>query len=492
MTRPPESSGPPPANLARKNTVILSTYYTLESALLFFLNLVLARYLGVSEFGRLSFGLAYGLIFSVLSDPGISLTLTKFVARDPTPANKWIVDGLSCRLYLIAVTCALAFVILTSHPYLRSNAYLLSVLLVSEQVRGLTLTYCAIFRGFQVMTFEAIALAAERVTLLVGAFFLLRMGYPAETVGLAFLGSRILSLVVAVLIFRRRYGTPPLTMWPSLAGALFRESLPLGVLVLAERVNLYVIPLVLTLTAGEYATGLFQSAFKIVTFPILVCGVVGGSLYSVMSASFAQTDYTRNVYRYGIRMLWHVLMPCAVLTLLFAKGIIVIIYGDRYGAAASLLQTLTPYYLLAGLITLSYYLMPAINHQGIAMKLSVASILLNLAVGIPMMHRWGPLGGALTLLLTNSIIAAGYWWYAAELGYPVFRFRHDLYQWGGFLGTLGFLYILKRRLTLHTWSDLFVVGTIAFCTYGVMLVTARGLLPEEVEFLSSLRSRIWR
>jgi O-antigen/teichoic acid export membrane protein len=486
------ASAAPFKHLVLSNTAILGTYYVLETSLLLLLTLVLVRYLGVAEYGRLAFAISYGLMLSVLSDPGISLALTKFVARSPDAASDWISGGFYIRLLMVAGTLAIGFAPMTFSHYLRANILLLVTIAASEQVRGLTLTYCALFRGFQAMVFEAITLGVEGISLLVVTYVLLQKGYHAEAIGFVYLGARLLSLTTAAVIFRVRFGAFRFKLRSKFPWTLIREALPLGVLVLAERVNLYFVPLILVPTHGEYAAGLFQAAFKIVAFPLLLCGVVGGSLYPAMSASFQKQEQTHKLYRYGVRALWHVLIPCAVLTLLFAPQVLRIIYGKQYEPAAPLLRILTPYYLLAGLITVSYYLMPAINHQKVAMKFSLVGIGLNLAVGIPMMYRFGPQGAALTLLLTSAAIAVSYWQRVSRLGYHILHLRRDLLQWAGFVGAMATLLILKQHFFVQTWSDLLGTATLICVVYATILMMTRSLLPEEWQLLSSLRSRIWR
>ena len=57
-----------------KNSTILSSYFALEVALTFFFTLMLARFLGASEFGRISFALAYALLTSVVADAGLTFS----------------------------------------------------------------------------------------------------------------------------------------------------------------------------------------------------------------------------------------------------------------------------------------------------------------------------------------------------------------------------------------------------------------------------------
>ena len=145
-----------------------------------------------------------------------------------------------------------------------------------------------------------------------------------------------------------------LTLHPKITNELIRESLPLATLSVADRIKLYLPSIVLAYTAGEAAVGLFQAANKIVVFPMLINGVVGAGIFPAMSAAVSSDGQAAKLYRYGVRMLWHVLLPCSVLTLFFAQPLIRLIFGAAYEPAASALRILTPFYLLNVIVTMSY------------------------------------------------------------------------------------------------------------------------------------------
>src|SRR2546423_15707229 len=83
------------------NTAFLAGYAAFEMVVVFLFTILLARYLGTQEFGRLGFALAYALLFSVLSDPGISVAMTKLVATSEDEQQRNLIGaGLTLRLIL--------------------------------------------------------------------------------------------------------------------------------------------------------------------------------------------------------------------------------------------------------------------------------------------------------------------------------------------------------------------------------------------------------
>lgn len=471
------------------NSAILASYYAVDAGMLFLLNLILARYLGLAGFGKFSFALSYGLILSSL-DPGFQLILTKFVARNPDISNPWISGGISIRVYMTGSLILLGSLPLFFQGYLRSNGLLIFMVASSELLRSITLSYCALWRGFQIMVWEPVIIGSERLTLLVSCWLLLRSGHGAVGVGTAFLTVRVAALTLAAWLFYTRVGPVQLTTHPKITRELIRESMPVATLSVADRIKLYLPSIVLAYTAGEAAVGLFQAASKIVIFPMLINGVVGGAIFPAMSAAVASDGQAEKLFRYGIRMLWHVLLPCSVLTLFFAQPLIRLIFGAAYEPAASALRILTPFYLFNVIVTMSYYLMTAVNRQILVMKLALLATGANIVLGIWMMRLFGVQGAAFTLLVTDGLVALAYWRSVSRLGIHVFRNRQDAYQWVGFLASAVLCLLVRKYAPVEHWLPLLAMGLGITVTYGVFLLCTDGFLPEELKLLSSLKTRV--
>jgi O-antigen/teichoic acid export membrane protein len=258
----------------------------------------------------------------------------------------------------------------------------------------------------------------------------------------------------------------------------------------ADRIKLYLPAIVLAYTAGEAAVGLFQAAIKIVIFPVLINGVVGAGIFPAMSAAVGGDGQAEKLYRYGVRMLWHVLLPCSVLTLFFARPLVRLIFGPAYEPAASTLRILTPFFLFNVIVTMGYYLMTALNRQMLVMKLALLATLVNIVLGIWMMRFFGVKGAALTLLITDGLVALAYWRSVTRLGIHIFRTRQDAYQWVGFLASAMLCLLLHRYVPVDHWVSLLAMGLGITVTYGVFLLCTDGLLPEEIKLLSSLKTKV--
>ncbi len=471
------------------NTALLVSYYVIDAGLLFATTLLLARYLGVNDFGKMQFALSFGMVLYGLSDPGISLQLTKLIAREPDPTSTILANGLGLRLGMVAAACGFALLPLPFSRYMRESAWVVLPVVFSEQVRGLTLTFCAVFRGFQRMIYEVIAVALERVLALTALWMLLAAGHGVQEAAWAYLAARGLAALAALLLLWWRFPGVRFLAEPQRMLTVLRESVPLGTVVIAERVNFWFAPLALAAISGEYAVGIFQAAMKITMFPLLLASVTGSGLLPAMSAAHEEPERVQSIYRFGIRLLWHVLLPAGAVTLLFAPQVIRVFFGAAYLPAAPLLQILTPLYVVYGISAISLFLMPAINQPGISWRMGVLSLVLNLTVGPLSMYFWGATGAAASLTAVNAVIALTYVVVARRFGYRALLWP-DLRQILASLLSAVILWAISRAFAFTHWYELGMLCIIAVVIYGGSLILLRGLLAEEREWLGKLVGRL--
>jgi O-antigen/teichoic acid export membrane protein len=191
-----------------------------------------------------------------------------------------------------------------------------------------------------------------------------------------------------------------------------------------------------------------------------------------------------------VRMLWHVLLPCSVLTMFFARPLMRLVFGVAYEPAAPALRILTPFYLLNVVVTMSYFLMTAVNRQMLVMKLALLATAANVGVGIWMMRLFGIQGAVLTVVVSEALVALVYWRFVRGLGIRIFRTRHDVYQWVGFGGSVSLCVLVRRFVVVHHWLELLAIGLVIALTYAVFLFCADGFLPEEITLLTDIKTKV--
>ena len=479
-------------NTVMTNTAVLAGYAAFEMVIVFLFTVLLARYLGVQEFGRLRFALSYALLFSVLSDPGISIAMTKLVATSQGERQSRLVGaGLTLRLMLAGIMFVVSLSGFAFSPYMRQSAGLIIVLLVSEHLRSLALYLCCVFRGHQWNQYEAFSLSVERVGCLLGGWVLLRAGFGVYAIGALYLFSRLASLLVAASIYVRHCAWPPLNLCTDLLRRIKVETFPLAVLVICERVNMYLPPMLVTVLAGEYVTGVFAAAFQAVMPAVLLSTAVAGSLYAPMAARFAANPAeSARLYRAGVRGLLHLLLPAAAITILLPQQVILVLYGAEYLPAVPVLQWLTPYFISIVFIAVNHLFMPAIDRQRIVGIVSVISVVLNVVLGVNLIRLWGATGAAISLAVAQTVVAVVYIAVAHRYGQATLKLNEWCAIIAAFTAALMAVGVTRAELGPGSLPALLEGASISILVYFLVLAVLGGVSTEERNALRHLTRKL--
>jgi O-antigen/teichoic acid export membrane protein len=463
------------------NTAILAGYTLFEIATVFLFTIVLARYLGAGDFGRLGFALSYALLFSVLQDPGISMAMTKLVAITQGERQSGLVaTGFTLRLLLSALLLLISLVPFGFSAYMRQNAGLIILIVLSENFRSLVLYFGCVFRGHQRNKYEALSLAVERVASLAAGSTLLILGYGINAIAWVYFSTRLASLLIAVFIYLRRFGWLKPNLNPELVRNIRKEATPLAVLLVCERTNMYLPPILVTVFAGEHATGIFQAAFKAVMPAVLMSTAVAASLYAPMASRFT-TDPAESarLFRAGVRVLLHLLLPAAVVTLLLSRQLTVLLYGVDYAAAAPVLQALTPYYVSIVFIAISHLFMPAIDRQKAVAVVSVVSVVVNVVLGLVLVPRWGPTGGGIGLAAAQVVMATVYLALARKYGNASLGFSEWRTITLAFASALLAVGAVRAVLSANPLINVLEGASLSVATYVLILALLGGISTQE-------------
>ena len=418
--------------------------------------------------------------------------MTKLVATSEGERQSRLVGtGLALRLMLSGTVFAISLLPFAFSQYMRQSAGLIVAVLISEHLRNLALYLCCVFRGHQRNQYEALSLSVERVGCLLGGWLLLRAGFGTYAIGFLYLFSRLASLTVAVAIYARRFVSPTLNLNRDMLQRIRTETYPLAVLVICERVNMYLPPILVTVIAGQFVTGIFQAAFKAVMPAVLLSTAVAGSLYAPMASRFAQDPAaSARLYHAGVRGLLHLLLPAAVITILLPQQVILVLYGAEYLPAAPVLQWLTPYFISIIFIAINHLFMPAIDRQKIVGIVSVISVVLNVMLGVWLIRMWQATGAALSLVLAQAIVATVYITLAQRYG----RAALKLHEWCAIALSFAVAFLavgaLRAELSARPILALLEGSGLSALAYFLTLAVLRGVSTDERNALRRITGKL--
>ena len=368
--------------------------------------IVTARVLGPAEFGKFTFAYALATVLGVALDFGISLVLTRAVARDPgATAERWG-TAVTLKLALLGFIgpVYLAVPLLMQRPWDTTVAVWLLGLAIALQ--AFLENAVSVFTAIQRLEHELQMRLVEKGVLVTVGFAALGLGAGLLGVVAAFVVAAAVSLAFAT--WRIHWRIAPLGRWwrPVGARALARELAPVAQAQFLGAATSRLAPVTLALLAGDQAAGHFGAAFRVYD----VTWVALTSLEAAVYPELARTPLAH--LRFGalttqaFEALLLVVLPIALGLGVGASWLMPRIYGPGYGPAAPVLAVLGTAVGCAILGHLLGVVLLALDRPHRLRAVAALAFATGLVVIPSLVATSGVVGGAVAVLLVEAVTLA--------------------------------------------------------------------------------------
>jgi O-antigen/teichoic acid export membrane protein len=456
------------------------------------MRLIIARRLGVEEYGLFYAVAALVGVFSVIKDLGMAAAVSKFFAEYLSAGRLYKIKrpylsilGLQAAVG-IAVFLFLFFGadILASGFFRSPMAILVIVVLSLEFIFGFTTLRHALL-GLRRMAAYAAAEPARLAIILALIFFL-----PATAAGVAaafLLAALVVTFAVAGLVWK------VLRPWKlETEPGLTRRMLGFGFLTFATGIIGVVVSstdvLVLTYFRSLTDVGLYQAALPTSQVLWIFATSVATILLPVVSEMWAgrRKDEIGKGVGLLLRLSFATLMPFALTAVAFPEIILNLLFGSAFVPAAPALQILavaaifyTPYSLLS--VSLS-----AIGRPGLTTKTAVVMAALNLAFNLALVPPFGIIGAAIATAVSYLLGAATsmrYFGRFVNLRVGSASFAKILLSGGA---SLAVIFGLKELLVMDPWTEAIITMGAGVAAYAFLIFLSRAVTSDDVRFVRGL------
>lgn len=456
--------------------------------LLFLAYTQLFRYLGPTQSGQFQFVLSYVTLFGVMVDFGIQQYIIKKISENRDRAKEYFHQFLAVEVLLAAVVFGAMIGIAYWNGYEPVVIKAIIVAGFGVALHGLTYPFLAVITAFYdlkkaaLLNFisSAINTAIIFITIWVGGSIVM---LTSQQVIYAFLA----------LIMYYRYVQPHIGRPEVIKGiSAFRFSLVKKVLVAAFPFALLVgfstiynrIDIVLvTKLLGYTQTGLYTAAYKFFDLLGFFPAVVSHALYPVFASlmSQGQVAAVRETLERYLRFMAAVALPMATGGMILAKPIILLLAGEEFADASSVLAVLV----WAPAILFVYVLVNALvisQLTKLATFITGINVVVNIIGNLILLPRYGIMGAAI-MTIVCEVLQGGFYFYIVKTKITSFNFLSNLWQPFIAAGVMGAaVYYLRDEFLLVPLA----AGAVL---YSVMLLVLGFFKPDDWHFLMKLLRR---
>jgi O-antigen/teichoic acid export membrane protein len=371
--------------------------------------LIVARTLGPTKYGELSYLYTWTYLCFTLSGLGFAAVSTREIARSITDASNLLRASLVVRI-VSACAGSLLLCALVATPSLFGTAASLKAALTYAWIIP---AYAILDQlGAYVMAFEKNASFAALNLIQWGCFFLATVLSLIRGPGLASLVAwqtvgMWVGLVLACILLRRpllearRAKTNRKVAW-----FLFKEAVPLALTNILGILYFRVGTLYLFRYSGAQQTGIFTSASQIVEASQLIPMAIVGASFPLICRAAQEPEKLASIFEQVTSALVFIALFVAATGTVVSSTLVRLLYGASYSSTGLLLRlliwTVVPTFLH---YALAYFLI-AVGRQKVVPISALVGVVVSLTCNLLLVPRLGALGAVYSSAATEVSICA--------------------------------------------------------------------------------------
>lgn len=364
----------------------------------------IARNLGPTNYGQLSYALSFVGLFGFIAALGIDQILYRDLVKYPDKHDGYMGTALALRLstsILSVIICTLSAMIFSTKDVSQFLIFIIS------------LTF--IFSSFQLLNYEFQAAIKSKYTSVISLIIvlilnILKIILVSNDKGVIYLASVVLLepvlYAIGFIYFRIKiFGT--IRNWffdKNIAKQILRDSLPIIFASAFFAIYARIDQVMIKNMIGPESVGLYSSAVTISEAWYFIPNIITGALFPaiVNSKKVSEILYYKRIQKMFL-LLIAVSIVTALPTAILAKYFIAIIFGTGFIGALSVLQIYVWSNIGATLNMFAQQLLIVENHTKIIFAITFLGMISNVLLNIVLIPKYGISGAAFASLVSYLV-----------------------------------------------------------------------------------------
>ncbi|MDD3101635.1 MAG: flippase [Patescibacteria group bacterium] len=390
-----------------KNTLYLFFARIYQKLTALFYYFLLARYLGVADFGKITFTLSFVAIFAAFIDFGLNALLARETAREKSKTKIYLGNILGIKFIFSILIFAVVFIVinLLHYPIITKNLIYLGTIFIILCLFADTLYFA--FRGYFNFKYEAVGIIINQTIVVAAGLIFMKLKFGLLLIFMPYIFGSLFYLINALVLFKRCTGFKlKLFFDQSFIRNLLKVSFPFFIAGLIGVLYINIDTVLLSRLADDRAMGWYNAAKRLILSLLFLIPIpLSAAIYPTLSRHFisSRQDFSR-VFQEAIFYLFLILCPIFLGTLILARPIISLLYGNDYLNAVAVLQILILAMPLMFFDNLVISLLNASNRQKNNMINQGIGLVLLIIFSFILIPLFSQRGAAIAYLLSYIIL----------------------------------------------------------------------------------------
>lgn len=370
-----------------------------------FLIMYSARYLGVNNFGILSFAISFTGIFAVFIDFGLQELTIREVAKDNSLVNKYVSNILFIKLILIVIIFGIIIFsvnILDLPVKTKEVTYIITLSICFTAVAQI---FNSIFNALEKMEYVSIEKIIISLSLLLTGLLAIKLNLNVVQFSSIYVLTNFLALCYCIYVYLKMPYKLRIEKDDYFLKKNLKEAIPFGLSSIFVVIYYYIDSVMLSIMVSESSVGIYNAAYRLAFAFLIIPSAYYTALYPVM-AKFCviSKDSLKNIYEKSFMHMIIIGLIMALVTNIMSEKIIEIMYGDEYLQSATALNILIWAVFFQYISHANFYVLNSTNKQAICTKITFVGMVVNILLNALIIPSYGYIGASLTTLATEAIV----------------------------------------------------------------------------------------
>ena len=462
-----------------KNTTVLYIAQIITYVLGFFITVYTVRYLSVDSYGILSTALALTGIYVVFGDLGLSTLTVREVARDESLTQKYVGNTTIMKLFLSLFTFLLTVLTVYILGYNDITIIVTYILTAAFIFNAFSSIFYSIFQSYQKMEYQSVATILNSVVMLIGTLLVIYLGLDVIAFAFVYLVANAINFIYILVTYAWKFYLPNIEMDLEFWKSTIKEALPLSITSLFAVLVFRVDSVMLSVMSGMEAVGFYNAAYRLMEALIFFPQVYTTAIFPVFSKLYVSSiNPLKGAYIKSFKYLTILSLPIAVGITLLAEPIILLLFKPEYIPSILALQIVV---WVLPFIFVNYIqgsLLTAMNRQVTYLKITAASLVLNVGMNLVLIPLYSYLGAAFVTVITEI--------FSVALGFYVLSKLLAKVKVHEIIFKPGVACLVMALFILLVQTNLFLEIAISAVIYFVVLIALKGFTPEDYDLFRQI------
>ena len=461
-------------NMSQIKTIFKNMSWLLISQIIasicgFIWTVLMARYLGVSEYGIFGFAVSLTGIMSIFFDLGIGTHCVRHIATDYDTAPKYLGNAIPLKSLFSIGGFLLIFITLL---IMKSNELTITVTLlfaIEMIIKKFLDLMNGTFQAFEEGKYQGISNTLLNSLLLIFILIAIYTDLGLYGIAIGYILANMIALIYCYYVLTKDLMKPNYEFDKKFCKTITLASIPFAATALLSSIYYSIDLVMLTHMIGNYATGIYNATYKLISILTLFYGIYIAVIFPVMSKFFKNDEKMLLIsYEKSIKYLMLIIIPIAISTMIYSTDIIYLIYGHEYEASSSVLSILIWTVCLLFISGAGNVLLNASYKEVTVTKIYTMAAIFNVVLNFILIPYLSYNGAAITTVLSDMLIVIIQIYVIYKLGHrPHKKLYYDLIKI--IIGSV-VLGIALNFLNLNMWLALPVGILIYFAVVYLLKV----------------------